>query len=147
MWPAPGPQSPAVARPAADGSLTLTAADARVEGPTIHLEEKYKNLGFWQSADDVAIWSIELPAAGSFKVELDYACDNAAAGNAFLLAVGSQELTGQVGGTGTWDTYRAAAIGRVELPAGARVLTFRSAGPPNGALMDLRSIRLVPASK
>ena len=95
----------------------------------------------------MATWSIELPAAGSFAVELDYACDDESDSNTFLLAVGGRELTGKVAGTGSWDRYRTVRIGRVDLPAGTHALTFRSAGPLNSALLDLRTIRLLPQNK
>ncbi|HEX4145087.1 MAG TPA: PVC-type heme-binding CxxCH protein [Pirellulales bacterium] len=144
-----GPRQPlAVVRPAADGALALAAAAARIEGPTVRLEEKYKNLGYWGSADDVASWSIELAAAGSFVVDVDYACDDTSAGNTFRLEVDGQALTGKVAGTGSWDDYRDARIGRVDLSAGTHTLTFRSVDLPAGSfLLDLRAIRLSPVGR
>jgi putative membrane-bound dehydrogenase-like protein len=139
--------SPTIVRPAADGSVILTAAAARIEGPTVRLEDKYKNLGYWGSADDVATWTIALPVAGSFIIDLDYACDDATAGNTFRLAIQGHELTGQVAGTGSWDRYRTARIGQVDLPAGNHTLTFRSSGALNSPLLDLRAIRLLPPGK
>jgi putative membrane-bound dehydrogenase-like protein len=139
---------PVVVRPAADRSLTLAATAARVEGPSIRLEEKYGNLGYWGSADDVASWSIELTEAGSFTVDLDYACDDAAAGNTFRLEVDGHALTGKVVGTGSWDHYRDARLGRVDLSAGAHTLTFRSVGLPQGSfLLDLRALRFSPVGQ
>ncbi len=136
-----------VVRPTADGLVTLAATAARISGPTIRLEEKHANLGWWESGEDRAVWSIDLPAAGSYTVDLEYACDRATAGNTFLLTAGGQELTGEIAATGSWDDYRAVRLGRLDLPAGTQTLTFRAAGPLKSALLDLRTIRLLPAGK
>ena len=139
----PGNQ-PKLVRPAANGSLTLRAADARIYGPKIVFEPQYKNLGWWQSDQDRAVWSIELAKAGKYEVTLDYACHNSNAGNRFVLSVGEAKLTGKVAGTGTWDNYQQVKIGQIELPAGASPLTVRSVGEVRSAMIDLRTIVLKP---
>ncbi|MCH8043021.1 MAG: neutral/alkaline non-lysosomal ceramidase N-terminal domain-containing protein [Planctomycetes bacterium] len=139
----PGNQ-PKLVRPAANGSLTLRAADARIYGPKIVFEPQYKNLGWWQSDQDRAVWSIELAKAGKYEVTLDYACHNSNAGNRFVLSVGEAKLTGKVAGTGTWDNYQQVKIGQIELPAGASPLTVRSVGEIRSAMIDLRTIVLKP---
>ncbi|HKB39679.1 MAG TPA: hypothetical protein VKD72_24800 [Gemmataceae bacterium] len=53
-------------------------------------------------------------------------------------------LTTKVASTGTWDTYREAQIGVIALSAGRQRLTAHSEGKITGALIDLKSIRLVP---
>jgi hypothetical protein len=83
-------------------------------------------------------------AGGEYRVTLDYACDNGSAGNACLVQVGGQSLAMKVEGTGTWDEYRGKEIGRLTLAAGRNELLVRSDGPIKGALLDLRSVRLVP---
>jgi hypothetical protein len=81
-------------------------------------------------------------------VDVDYACDDPTAGNTFRLEVDGHALTGKVAGTGSWDRYRDARIGRIDLPAGAHTLTFRSVDLPSGSyLLDLRAIRLLPAGR
>ncbi|HTU24031.1 MAG TPA: c-type cytochrome, partial [Pirellulales bacterium] len=145
--PAPNVATPAI-RPAADGTLTLPATAARIVGPTVRLEEKYANLGYWGSADDVASWAIEIPAAGSYAVDIDYACEDATAGHNFLLAAGETELKGKIAGTGSWDRYREARVGRLALTAGSHTLTFRAVDLPPGAfLLDLRAVRLTPVGE
>ncbi len=88
---------------------------ARIEGPTIRLEETHNNLGYWENDDDVATWSIELAAAGSFTVDLEYACDDATAGNTFRLSIDGHELTRQVAGTGSVGRLPLLRIGRYHL--------------------------------
>ena len=136
--------SPAVVRAGDDGSFRLYATNARISGPKIVFEEKYGNLGWWSSADDRGAWTLDVATAGEYRVTLDYACANEAAGNRFVLSVGTQSLGGVVESSGSWDNYRNQTVGVVKLRAGTSELLVRSDGPPKGALIDLRSIRLVP---
>ena len=53
-------------------------------------------------------------------------------------------MTGRVAGTGTWNDYRQARIGRVKLEKGELRASFQAACKPNNCLIDLRGIRLVP---
>jgi putative membrane-bound dehydrogenase-like protein len=138
---------PEVVRPFVDGSIRLLATNARVYGPTVVLEEKYRNLGYWHSIEDHAAWTFETPAEGEYRVVLDYACESGAAGNSVRVTVAGQTLGGVVAGTGTWDDYRGKDLGTVRLPAGAGELVIQSDGPINGALLDLRGVRLSPVKR
>jgi putative membrane-bound dehydrogenase-like protein len=135
---------PEVVKPGADGSLKLLATQCEIYGNTMVFEAAYKNLGYWSSESDQAVWSFEAPKAGKYAVELDYACENGVAGNAYILEAGTSRLTGKIEGTGSWDTYRPAKLGTVDLKAGAQKIAFRSQGKIQGALLDLRSVRLIP---
>jgi putative membrane-bound dehydrogenase-like protein len=138
---------PELIRPGKDGSLLLAAASSEIYGSTVVLEKQYGNLGYWSSTDDRAVWSVEVARAGRYAVWLDWACDDASAGKAFLLESGPNQLTGKVASTGSWDTYRQAKVGALVLPAGRQRVTFRSAGRIFNPLIDLRSIKLVPLPK
>jgi putative membrane-bound dehydrogenase-like protein len=135
---------PQVAPVRDDGSIRCLAMHARIYGPTLVFEDRYRNLGFWGGIEDHAVWSLDVPHAGRYRVSLDYACDNGTAGNRFLLSVAGQTTTGVVVGSGTWDDYRSLSVGAVDLPKGATELTFRSDGKIRSYLIDLRGIRLVP---
>ena len=135
---------PEVVKPGADGAIKLSATQCEIYGNTLVLEAAYKNLGYWSSESDQAVWSFEPAKAGKYAVELDYACESGAAGNVYILEGGSGRLTGKVEGTGSWDTYKQAKLGTLDLKAGAQKLSFRSQGKIQGALLDLRSLRLVP---
>ncbi len=138
---------PELVRPGRDGSLLLTALNAEIYGTTLVLEPKYHNLGYWTSEDDHAIWSVEVTKAGKYAVWLDWACDDASAGKPFVLRAGPNQATGRVASTGSWDTYRQAKVGEIVLPAGRQRLTFRSARRIFNALIDLKSIKLVPVKE
>jgi len=129
---------------AGDGSLRLEAAGAEIYGSRIALEPKYGNLGLWYGQDAYALWPIEIARGGTFEVWLQWACSDEAAGNGFLVRVAGQTLPGKVPGTGTWDDYRRAEFGQVELQPGDHQLGFCSDGPITGALIDLRAVRLIP---
>lgn len=135
---------PEVVQPFNDGSLRLLATQCEIFGRTVVFEDKYRNLGYWQSENDQAVWTMNVTQPGRYGVTIDYACDDGSAGNSFQIEVGSQRLTGQVAGTGNWDSYRRVKIGEVELTAGQHRLTFRSQGPIRGALIDLRDVKLAP---
>jgi putative heme-binding domain-containing protein len=135
----------AIIKLAQDGELLLAATNAEIFGPTLVFEVQYQNLGFWSSADDVAIWTVTLPKAGKYEVWLDWACANDSAGNSFVLESDAGKLRSKVAGTGTWDVYKHAKIGTLEVPAGEQRITMRADGKIAGALIDLRFIRLVPA--
>ena len=47
-------------------------------------------------------------------------------------------------GTAGWDNYRRQTVGELKLPAGPVRLTFRSDGPIDEYLLDLRGIVLDP---
>ena len=135
---------PEVVRPAADGSLQLLATGAAIFGPTLVLEKQYRNLGYWSSADDRAVWTLEVPKAGRYAVWLEWACDGGAAGNTFVLQADEDRLRGKVASTGSWDTYRKARVGVLRLQAGRQQVLLRPEGTIKGALIDLKALRLVP---
>lgn len=135
---------PQVAPARDDGSIRCLAIHARIYGPTLVFEEKHRNLGYWGSIEDHAVWSLNVPKAGKYRVTIEYACDDSTAGNRWRLAVAQESLAGTVEGTGVWENYRSVNVGEIELPAGTSELVFRSDGNVRSHLLDLRSIRLMP---
>ncbi len=138
---------PEVIEPFNDGSLRLFATQCEIYGNTVVFEEKYRNLGHWQSENDRAVWTMNVVQPGRYGVTLDYACEDTVAGNSFLVELGSQRIGGQVTGTGSWDNYRRIKVGELDVSAGTQRLTFRSQGPVRGALIDLRDVKLAPVEK
>jgi serine/threonine-protein kinase len=134
--------APRTAKPGADGTIELRAADCEIYGAQIVFEPEFGNLGYWHGADDYAVWTVELAERGRYDVYLDAACDPASAGNAFVLSGADANLRGQVAATGAWNDYRRTKIGTIFLKKGVQRLTFRADGPPAPALVDLRSLIL-----
>jgi hypothetical protein len=129
---------------ASDNALTLPAAKAFVFGGSITFETDFWNIGYWHGATDHVVWKVRTEKALTVDVYLDAACANDSAGNAFALGAGDAVLRGKVAGTGGWDRYTLTKLGTVNLPAGASRVTFRPDGAVRGALIDLRTLYLVP---
>ena len=125
-----------------DGTMELPASACRIFGSTLVFEPHYHNLGYWQSPNDLAAWSISVPKTGVYDVLMTYACDNGTSGNPFVVKLGSRQLTGVVSGTGTWDDYRETLIGRVRLEAGIQEVSLQSGNILENCLMDLRSLKI-----
>jgi hypothetical protein len=136
--------APALLHANAEGIIELLASNAEIYGDTLQYEETYRNLGFWGSINDHAVWKAVVPSAGNYAVTLEYCCDESTAGNLYRLEAGANILGGKVSGTGTWDRYREAAIGTLSLESGEQRIVFRAGGPINQYLIDLRAIRLTP---
>ena len=138
---------PELVKAGPDGALLLTAKNCEIYGTTVIFEKKYANLGNWYSEDDRAVWTVDVPRAGKYAVTLDWAMAESSAGKPFLLEAGTVSLGGTVGSTGDWDTYKQAQVGEITLSAGQQRLTFRSARKISAALIDLRSVKLVPVKE
>jgi putative heme-binding domain-containing protein len=140
----PGNQ-PETVRAEDSGALKLLATNARIYGPSLVFEEQYRNLGYWQSPDDRAVWTIDVRQPGKYRCVIDYASHVDMSGDRYAITIGDQTLGGIVRSTGDWDQYRTAEVGVVELKKGETQLEIRSAGPVKGAMIDLRGIWLYPA--
>jgi putative heme-binding domain-containing protein len=135
---------PQVAPMRDDGSIRLLAIHANIYGPSLKFEGRYRNLGWWSSPQDYAVWQVRVSEERTYRVTMDYACDNSAAGDRFVISVAGQSIRGVVKSSGTWDVYRSVSLGTFNLPAGLHDVTMRSDGAIGSALIDLRSIRLSP---
>jgi hypothetical protein len=138
---------PQLVHPADDGSLLLSSATCEIYGPTLIFEPQYQNLGCWSSADDQAVWHVDVVHAGQYAVEFDWACDGSVQGNPWQIVAGGKTITGRAESTGNWDTYRRAKVGEVTLSAGKQRIVMSAGSKPQGALIDLKSITLTPVKK
>ena len=153
-------------RPRPDGSLRLTADTAAIRrrsadaaatpqgdpasappeslNPTLKLAADAGVLGWWSDTRDEAEWQVEVAQAGRYRVLVNFACADEAAGNEFELQIGSSRVTGRVPGTGTWYDQREVPFGDIQLQAGRQSAVLRAAGEIRGALFDLRAVHLEP---
>jgi arylsulfatase A len=133
---------------AADGLVTLPAKTADVHGMQLRFEPApHKNtLGYWTRVDDSASWEFQLARPGTFRVEVLQGCGCGQGGSIVEVTVADQSLTFTVEDTGGFQNFKAREIGTVRLEkAGRYTLTVRPKTKAKGAVMDLRSIRLIPA--
>ena len=121
---------------------------------TFRLFNIYFVYGDSYPADDTVGWVIDVERAGRYRVVLDYSCHDASAGNRIVAELSAElggstgdRLEGTVAGTGGWADYRDWALGEIELPAGRLRLELHGSAPQNGALLDLRTVRLEPIDR
>ncbi len=126
----------------ASGRFVLKPAAAEIYGSTLVLEEKYGNLGFWSSADDQAVWTVQVPESGQYTVKLEWARDSLITSHRAVIRAGSESLMFNVPATASWDDYQTQAVGVLTLSAGEQRLTIQPASRPLPALMDLKSVVL-----
>ncbi|WLD11502.1 PVC-type heme-binding CxxCH protein [Planctellipticum variicoloris] len=126
----------------ATGRFVLQPVDAEIYGSTLVLEEKYGNLGFWSSADDQAVWTVQVPEAGKYTVKIEWARDPLITSHRAVVRAGGESLTFSVPATASWDDYQTQAVGALNLYAGEQRLTIQPASRPLPALMDLKSVVL-----
>jgi len=127
-----------------DGSLHLVASAAELRGPKIVFEKQFQNLGYWQSADDVASWTIEVTKPGKYDLSMTYASEATASGDRFEVSIGEQKIEGTAASTRVWENYRSTKLGTVDLTAGKHRVVMRPLGKPKFALLDLKELRLTP---
>ncbi|HVK58635.1 MAG TPA: hypothetical protein VM735_07640, partial [Candidatus Kapabacteria bacterium] len=138
---------PEVVKADREGAYMLSAMSAEIYGDQITFEPQFRNIGLWHSANDSVNWSADVKRAGLYEVYLDYACASGSAGNRYQLSSGTGVLLrGEVAATGEdWSHYKQTKVGEVRLEPGMQRVTFRPEGEVRGALIDVRTIALVPA--
>ena len=128
-----------------DGGFNLSAQAARIYGTSVRYEPEQNCLGYWRAEGDFVDWLIDVPQPGKYVIEIEYACEEAEVGGEFKVKISDDLLviSGTVESTGFWTTYQTKQIDEVHLPAGPCSIEFHNA-KPEGPLMKLRSVRLVP---
>jgi putative membrane-bound dehydrogenase-like protein len=136
---------PELVRQAADGTIRLEAATAAIYGDTLVYEPPTRNLGYWQSPNDRAVWTFEVERPGTFTLSMEWACADDSAGQSLRLRFdGGGGIPTVIGGTGTWADYRSIFVEEVTLTAGKHKLEVRPDAPPRSALLDLRALVFTP---
>ena len=128
----------------ADGSLLLTAQNGKPIGPEIKYMPEWRAFGWFTAADRVE-WDVDVSHAGEYEVHLEWSVSNEEAGKEFLLEAKDDQLTGVVGQSGSWETFKNENVGKIKLSGGNQKIVFRSKTKfdKGGALLDLRQINLV----
>jgi alpha-L-fucosidase len=132
-----------------DGAYILDAADAAVLGEKARYESEddRRCIGHWKSDTTSIAWDFRLAGADRRQVEIEFACEEAAAGSEVKVELGGSSMPFIVTSTGDWGKFERKVIGVVDLKAGkqtARVVPVKLA---KDAIMNLRSIRLIPDAK
>ena len=131
----------------ADGSITLPASTADVQGVMLRYEPlPHKNtLGYWVRPDDWASWEFDVKTPGGFAVEGLIGCGNGSGGAAVEFRIDDQILKLTVPVTGGFQNFVKQNLGRVTLDrAGRHRLEIRAISKPGPAVMDVREVKLIP---
>ncbi len=127
----------------ADGTLLLTAENGKPIGPDIKYMPEWRAFGWFTAADRVE-WDVDVIHAGEYEVWLEWSVSNEEAGKEFLLEAKDVRLTGVVGQSGSWESYKNENVGRIKLSGDNQKIVFKSKTKfDKGALLDLRQIKLV----
>jgi alpha-L-fucosidase len=146
---APAVAPPPAITPTAEGRFHLAANDADITGEAAQLEMRggQPNIGYWTNAKDTVSWTVAVPVAGDYAVELEYACDAGSYGSTVAVSIAGedQSVSGTVESTGGWDAFRALHLpGTLHLPAGKSEVRVSAVSMPRGAVMNLRRVTLAP---
>ena len=134
---------PALVTAQADGSLLLTAENGKAIGPEIKYMPEWQAFG-WFTAKDRVEWDVDVIHPGEYEVHLEWSVSDEEAGKEFLLEANDSRLTGIVGKSGSWETYKSENVGKIKLSQKNQKIVFRSKTKfDKGALLDLRQIKLV----
>ncbi len=137
-------------RPAADGSLVLPPEWAAIftstpGAPRDHRDaEGVKYIGSWRNPTAKAVWLARLEREAEYQVVVEQACEARAAGSVYELRVGDTVWQDTVRPTLSAADYVAVNVGCVRLKPGMVRVQLTPLVIRAGALMNIRSIRLVP---
>jgi hypothetical protein len=99
----------------------------------------------WTGPQDTVTWHLLVSQTGRYKVTIRYSARKAWENRKYVVAIGSQSLTGVVGATGEGYQYKTFDLGTVEIPrAGEYTLTIRPAADSDRYLMYFQSLLLEP---
>ena len=131
-------------QPAVNGELALPARLATTYGQKLGYRPSLDVLAPWRVREDVAGWSVEVAAGGSYEVFVTLAADAASAGNRFRVETEGSHTIGIVISSGGFDRFHEVSAGRLALHAGVNRILMRPEGPMRHELADVRALRLVP---
>ena len=151
-WTAPelagkdAPSGPEPIRPDDKGQFTLYSKTAQLFAKQLRYHPDLDLIGPWVNESDAALWQVDLPAAGRYRVHLLHAMDDNNAGNTWMIKSDLGVLEGKVSTTGGFDKFIEKEVGLIELKKGSNRILMRPAGTLKGEMIDLRSIRFEPHS-
>ena len=83
---------------------------------------------------------------GEYRVEIELACADGAAGSRVQFDACGQSLDFIVPATGGWQSYRTVGLGRVKVPVGSHSVVLRALSKPGEAVVNVRQVRMVRAA-
>jgi hypothetical protein len=130
-----------------DGLIVLTAREAIVHGENIRYEpQPHKNtVGYWSNEKDSIEWKFAVPKAGEYEIDILQGCGKGHGDSLVVIETQMQKLELTVQDTGHFQNFIWRGIGTVTLKKSeGESLTIKCTKKAGGAVMDVRSLRLVP---
>jgi len=141
---APGAGAPAPVKAGADGEFILNGRNAAFNGAGIRYYEPFDTIGYWNHAKDTVTWKLADVKPGQYRVLISQAGPAAWKDNRYKLTIGKQQLVANVAPTGSMSKHAEHEIGKVQIASAGdyelSVVPVKLAE----ALMNLRSVRLIP---
>ena len=139
---------PSLIVPDETGVLELAAEKGKGIGPDIKYMPEWKAFGWFRNKDRIE-WEIAPREEKQYAVILEWSVSDEEAGKAFVLESGKDKIIGEVGKSGSWETFASEKIGTIKLKAGKQKIIFKPYKDFDAkqALLDLRRIILVPVGK
>jgi hypothetical protein len=142
-------------------AITLLARDSKPQGKRIRYEpETYKNVvGYWTEVDDWVEWTMEIPKAGVYRVELHCGCGSGNGGSMVDVQIDSPKpesgsdradstvthtLEWKVRDTGHFQNIVIEPLGVIKLEPGPGRVRVKPKTKAAAAVADIREIRLIP---
>ena len=135
--------------PDTTGTFHLTAKEAELRGHLVY-EEKCDNIGYWADVDGTARWAVRLQSGGKYSVTADVAAAPNEGGSRFRVSasdVGTEGVETTVQAGANWCDFKAVDMGTIACPAGDFEIVVKPLSKAGSAVMNLRSITLVPLAR
>lgn len=139
---------PSMILPDENGVLVLSAEKGKAIGPDIKYMPEWKAFGWFRNKDKVE-WEIAPREEKEYAVILEWSVSDEEAGKTFVLESSKDKLIGEVGKSGSWETFAIERVGTIKVKAGKQKIVFKPYKDfaAKNALLDLRKITLVPVGK
>lgn len=129
-----------------DGSIFLTSATARIHGYKIRRAGRAEPIiTGWSDPQEYVEWPTACPKAGKYEVEVTYSCALHAGGE-FAIHAASSIVRAKTQNTGDWQSFTTVKLGTLDVINDNTTLSLRPTGEIRHALMNLKSVRLIPDS-
>jgi alpha-L-fucosidase len=127
----------------ADGSILLTASEARTHGDQIRYESGHQrdNIGFWLNPEDWADWDIAVRRPGNFELAVDIA---GPAATSIQIVAGTQKVVGKLPATGDYGKFQEVSLGRISIASSGRNTVKLQAVKDGWNAVNVKAIKLKP---
>jgi alpha-L-fucosidase len=145
---------PVAFRPGADGTLTLKAEDANLDGPTLRLETRGKetNIGYWNNPAESISFPVLFEKSGPHAFVLRWSCKPGSEGSSIEIRLLDKDkqtvstLPWKVAPTADWQTYKSEPIGVLAIPGpGTYTLKITALDKKGEGVLNFATARLQPA--